>query len=155
VTKEKDMSTVESVSSSQASTMSPVTGRAVGTDNPFLSLLIANLRNQTPTEPVDNSSFMNQMAQLSSMQEQKKLNDNLGDLLKFQGALARLDGLSRGAGLLGKEVEYVSEDGQTTSHGVVASVRVDDQGIVRLDLGGEEINIAQVVGIREKTTAQS
>jgi flagellar basal-body rod modification protein FlgD len=150
------MTNLQSLSSTTPSTStSPVTARARGSDNPFLSLLIANLRNQTPTEPVDNSSFMNQMAQLSSMEEQKHLNDNLGELLRFQGALARLDGLSRGAGLLGKEIEFVSMDGQTTSNGVVESIRVDEQGIVRLKVGNDEINIGQVVGIRERAAAQS
>ena len=58
--------------------------------NPFLQLLIAQMRSQTPLEPVDNASFMTQMSQFSSMEQQKELNDNLLNLLQFQGALARL-----------------------------------------------------------------
>lgn len=129
---------------------SAISGRTVGAgNNQFLQLLIANLRNQTPTEPLDNNSFMNQMSQLSSMEEQKKLNDNLGELLGFQSALARLDGLSRGAGLLGKEIEYVTEDGKSTATGTVDSIRVDEQGTVRRKLANQEISIGQVVGIRQ------
>jgi len=148
------MTLTQSIGSTQSgSGASAISGRSSSGDNQFLQLLIANLRNQTPTEPVDNNSFMNQMSQLSSMEEQKKLNDNLGQLLQFQGALARLDGLSRGASLLGKEVEYVKDDGQATATGKVDSIRVDEQGVVRLKLGEQEIGIAQVVGIHETSAA--
>jgi flagellar basal-body rod modification protein FlgD len=42
-------------------------------ENPFLLLLTEQLKNQTPLEPVDNESFMNQMASYSSMQQQQDL----------------------------------------------------------------------------------
>ena len=70
-------------------------------DNPFLTLLIAQLRNQTPLEPVDNASFMQQVATFSSMEEQRNLNTNMLKLLDLQSLLARLQGLSEGSALLG------------------------------------------------------
>jgi flagellar basal-body rod modification protein FlgD len=116
-------------------------------DNPFLRLLTEQLRNQTPLEPVDNASFMQQMAQYSSMQEQRELNQNMLSLLDYQGLLARLQGLSEGSGLLGKQVTYTTEAGGEAS-GVVQSVFIDPSGEVRLRLeSGEEIGMRQVSGV--------
>ena len=45
-------------------------------DNPFLQLLIQQMRSQTPLDPVDNGSFMEQMSTFSSMEQQKEMNEN-------------------------------------------------------------------------------
>jgi len=121
------------------------TGESKFGDNPFLSLLITQLRNQTPLEPVDNASFMQQMATFSSMQEQKELNSNMLKLLDFQGVLARLQSLSEGSTMLGKKVTFL--DGGTKSDGIVNSIFVDDHGEVRLRVGDKEIAMRQITGI--------
>ena len=122
-------------------------------DNPFLRLLTAQLQNQTPLEPVDNESFMNQMASYSSMQEQRELNTNMLKLLDYQGLLARIQSLSEGSSLLGKEVTYADADGDPQT-GRVSSVFVNDQGEVRLKLeNGEDIDMRLVSGIAEPTAA--
>ena len=119
-------------------------------DNPFLMLLTEQLRNQTPLEPVDNASFMEQVATYSSMEEQRNLNENMLQLLDFQGLLARLQGLSEGSALLGKQVTYDSEEGAEVT-GVVNSVYVDDaSGEVRLSIeGGDDISSRQVRAISQ------
>jgi flagellar basal-body rod modification protein FlgD len=116
-------------------------------DNPFLQLLIAELRNQTPLEPVDNASFMQQIAAFSSMQEQKELNSNMLQLLDFQGVLARLQGLSEGSNLLGKVVTY-EMDGKAVK-GPVTSVFVNENGEVRVRVGDDEIGMRQIIGIEQ------
>ena len=115
-------------------------------DNAFLQLLITQLRNQTPLEPVDNGNFMQQVATFSSMEEQKQLNDNMLKLLDYQGVLARLQGLSEGSALLGKEVTY-TVDGDSTAAGEVDSVYINESGEVRLKVGEDDISMTQVVAI--------
>jgi flagellar basal-body rod modification protein FlgD len=123
-------------------------GAAFG-DNPFLTLLVTQMRSQTPLDPVDNASFMDQLASFSSMEEQKEINQNLLDLLDFQGALARAQGLGQGSALLGKEVTYLDDHGEEQT-GVVKSVFIDDAGELRLQLEGDvEIGMRQVSGIRQ------
>jgi flagellar basal-body rod modification protein FlgD len=123
------------------------TTQAKAGDNPFLKLLTEQLRNQTPLEPVDNQSFMSQMASYTTMQEQRDLNTNMLKLLDYQGVLARVQGLSEGSALLGKEVSYAGEDGKTAT-GEVESVFVAETGDVRLKLaGGKEIDMRAVLGI--------
>lgn len=129
------------------------TSAAKAGDNPFLTLLTEQLRNQTPLEPVDNESFMNQMASYTTMQEQRDLNSNMLKLLDYQGVLARVQGLGQGSALLGKEVTYADENGQTAS-GTVESVYVAESGDVRLKLAsGSDINMREVLGISAGTAA--
>lgn len=118
-------------------------------DNPFLRLLTEQLRNQTPLEPVDNESFMNQMASYTTMQEQRDLNTNLLKLLDYQGALARAQGLGQGSALLGKQVEFVG-NGATPEQGTVESVYVDETGEIRLKLNNDrDISMRDVLGISQ------
>ena len=127
------------------------TQKATYGDNPFLRLLTTQLQNQTPLEPVDNASFMNQMASYTTMQEQRDLNVNMLKLLDYQGVLARVQGLGQGSALLGKEVSYVGENGGETS-AKVQSVYVSEDGSVRLKLdGGGDIDLREVIGISQGT----
>lgn len=117
-------------------------------DNPFLTLLIEQLRHQTPLEPVDNASFMEQVATFSSMEEQRELNSSMLQLLDFQGLLARLQGLSEGSSLLGKQVTYTL-DGNVTAKGEVESVYINEAGEVRLKVGDADIGMGQVIAISQ------
>lgn len=121
-------------------------------DNPFLSLLVAEMRTQTPLEPVDNASFMQQMSSFSNMEQQQELNDNLLKLLDYQGVLARLQGLSEGSALLGKSVDFLGEEGDDLS-GVVDSVFVTEQGDVKLRIGEQEVDMRRVTAIRTADSA--
>lgn len=121
-------------------------------DNPFLLLLTEQLKNQTPLEPVDNESFMNQMASYSSMQQQQDLNKNMLALLDYQGLLARMQGLSQGSALLGKEVSYTDAQGSDTK-GVVESVYVAEDGEVKLKLeDGAEVSLRDIHSIATADT---
>lgn len=117
-------------------------------DNPFLTLLVTQMRQQTPLDPVDNGAFMQQLATFSSMEEQKEINDNLLTLLDFQGALARVQSLGEGSALLGKQVTWETDAGEQS--GTVEAVFVDDQGEVKLKLDGDrELAMREVTGIRQ------
>lgn len=118
-------------------------------DNPFLRLLTEQLKNQTPLEPVDNESFMNQMASYTTMQEQRDLNSNMLKLLDYQGVLARAQGLGQGSALLGKEVSFANAEGGTES-GKVESIYIDELGDIRLKLANDrDIGMREVLGITE------
>src|SRR5450631_3100078 len=49
-----------------------------GTD--FLTLMLAQLKNQDPTSPVDSNTFLTQLAQLSEVQGINQLNTSFGSL---------------------------------------------------------------------------
>lgn len=145
------MTTTSNVSSTTSTNGTSVLGTSSATfgDSTFLTLLTEQLKNQTPLEPVDNESFMNQMASYTSMEEQRALNSNMLKLLDYQGALARAQGLSEGSALLGKEISYATDDGKTAS-GTVQSIYVAETGDVRLKLAdGKEVDMRSVLGITQ------
>ncbi len=151
------MTTTSNVSSTTSTNGTSVlsTSKASYGDNPFLKLLTEQLKNQTPLEPVDNESFMNQMASYTTMQEQRDLNGNMLKLLDYQGVLARAQGLSQGSALLGKEINYADADGNTAS-GTVQSISVAETGDVRLKLeGGKEVDLRSVLGITQPGTSSN
>lgn len=116
-------------------------------DTTFLTLLTTQLKNQTPLEPVDNAAFMNQMASFSSMTQQQELNSNMLKLLDYQGLLARLQGLSEGSALLGKQVTYLN-DSQQSLQATVQSIYINDQGEVHARLSdGGDVTMRQITAI--------
>ncbi len=148
------MTTTSSITSATGTETSSLLGtkQTKADTNMFLDLLTAQLKNQTPLSPVDDQSFMNQMASYSSIEQQQSLNKNLLQLLDYQGALARVQGLSEGTSLLGKDVTYADAEGRT-QHGTVDSVFIDEAGTVKLKLsGGNEIEMRSVLGITNQGT---
>lgn len=108
-----------------------------GTNDLFMKLLIAQLQNQNPMEPMSNSEMVTQMTQLAALDGINRLNSSFQDIL----GLYRLVG---GTGLLGKEIEY--QDDGYTGRGVVESVSMAGDTI-KLTVNGTEISLDQVKAI--------
>jgi flagellar basal-body rod modification protein FlgD len=107
----------------------------IGTDQ-FLTLLIAQIQNQNPLEPVSDTDFLNQLAQFSTVQGIQTLNASFGEMLKLQQ-------LTQGSELLGKQIEFTQDDG-TSQTGRVNSVVVDN-GKILLEIGnGTQVPLDQV-----------
>jgi flagellar basal-body rod modification protein FlgD len=86
----------------------------------FLLLLVEQLKNQDPLEPMDGTDFTAQLAQFSSLEQQTSINDNLKLLQDYSATLNRLSALD----MIGKKVEY---DGSGSG---TAAVTGDGQPIV-------------------------
>ena len=80
----------------------------------FLQLLVAQLKYQDPSSPVDTSTFMNQTATLSQVQTMNTMSSTLESLMHMQQVQA-------GTSMLGKEVTYTDPTGATHT-GVVSGV---------------------------------
>jgi len=145
------MSAISNLGPTDPNILTNTSGSSSFGDNPFLQLLTTQLRNQTPLEPMDNGSFMEQVATFSSMEEQQDLNKNMLALLDYQGLLARMQGLSQGSALLGKEVSYV-RDGIELS-GDVDSVYVGSSGELRLKVGEDDIEMGSIISITQSAGA--
>lgn len=102
------MTTVQASSASSdpfAAINSTVKGSAVGptAENPqdrFLKLLVTQLKNQDPLNPLDNAQMTSQLAQMSTVSGIEKLNTTLGSLLDSFGNSQSM----QAAGLIGKSV---------------------------------------------------
>ncbi|WP_258921671.1 flagellar hook capping FlgD N-terminal domain-containing protein [Heyndrickxia coagulans] len=59
------------------------TGSKTLDKNAFLKILIAQLQNQDPTNPMDDTQFVSQMAQFSSLEQMTNLKDDIDNLIKL------------------------------------------------------------------------
>ncbi|CAM3850686.1 MULTISPECIES: flagellar hook assembly protein FlgD [Rahnella] len=68
------------ISSTSSSTSTTGTSSAEDLSSSFLTLLVAQLKNQDPTNPMDNSELTSQLAQISTVSGIEKLNTTLGSI---------------------------------------------------------------------------
>lgn len=94
--------TVQNVSSTPAQANAGQSlPRQTVTQDDFLKLLIAQLQNQDPLQPMDNQQFAVQLATFNSLEQLIGINDKLGSLQTAQGTTNQFNAAS----LIGKEVE--------------------------------------------------
>ena len=78
------MSAIDSVSSSTTTTAAAAASATLGTSSEqqdrFLKLLVTQLKNQDPLNPMDNAEMTSQMAQMSQLGGIEKLNATLESL---------------------------------------------------------------------------
>lgn len=79
---------VNSISSStytaSSTTSAQSSGGLSGFDaNAFMAILLAQLRNQNPLEPMDDKELIAQMTQLNSLEELKKISSGIDTLIKL------------------------------------------------------------------------
>ena len=104
--------------------------------NSFLTLLIAQLKNQDPTEPQDSAEYIAQLATFSNVEQSVKMNAKF-DQLMTSFALSQADGV------IGHTV--TSADGSLS--GKAAAIRVITGGAVAVLESGQEIPLGAGVTI--------
>ncbi len=102
----------------------------------FLRLLIAQMKNQDPTNPTDPAQWMGQIASFSGVEQAIQTNAKLDSLMTSM-ALSQVDGL------IGRTV--TSSDGQTS--GKVASVNIITGGAVAVLEDGSKVTLGEGVKI--------
>ncbi|MBN2324921.1 MAG: flagellar hook assembly protein FlgD [Spirochaetes bacterium] len=94
------------------------TNNTLGKDE-FLKLLVVQLENQDPTEPVDDKEFIAQLAQFSSLEQMTQMNTALMNMIaNYKTDLSY--------SLLGKRVEVVDRTTGETAGGVVTEVSFNE-----------------------------
>ena len=101
--------------------------------NTFLQLLIAEMKNQDPTNPTDTAQYMSQFAQLSSVEQAMQTNSKLDALLSSQS-------LSQADGLIGKTVSFTDSTGASFS-GKVVSVAINSDGSIATLQDGTKVAV--------------
>ncbi len=69
----------------------------------FFELLLTQLQYQDPLNPMDNTQFISQMAQFSSLEQMENMNRNMDMFLRIQS-------VSEGAALIGRTVETIDPE---------------------------------------------
>ncbi len=119
----------QSASSSSAAGATSATSGLNQLDNTqtFLNLLVAQLKNQDPSNPTDPTSFMTEIAQLTAVQSQTTLN------AEEQTVAAD--------SMLGQKITGTGAGGQSVS-GTVTSVLLNSSGPPQLTLAGQSGSVA-------------
>jgi flagellar basal-body rod modification protein FlgD len=105
--------------------------------NDFLTLLMAEMKNQDPTQPMDPSQMVSQLATVSEVGQSVQANSTLASLLTATS-------LSQAEQLIGRTV--TSADGSTS--GEVASVSVTSTGAVATLTNGGTVSLANGASVQ-------
>ena len=126
--------------------------------NMFLTLMLKQLENQDPTEPTDNTQWLSQLAQYSSLEQMSNMNAGLENCAKYINAMYEDMNLnseiSQTLSMIGKDVtlkipnEKDSSKTETVT-GVVTEASFED-GTGKIKIGDKYYSISNVVAIREK-----
>jgi len=113
-----------------------------GTDeaDAFMGLLLAQMRNQSPLDPMDDSEMISQMAQLNSLKELQSISAALTELTRSNRFLSATN-------LIGKKVGYLNEAKESV-YGQVSSVYMEGDDII-LTVDGEDIMLSSVSEVSE------
>ena len=116
-----------------------------GAQMDYMQLLVTELQNQNPLEPMDNSEMASQLAQFSQLQELGSMNS------RFAKVLATIE-RAYATSLIGKEISFMreTEDGtEEVTSGIVKEVGRDTEGEVCLTVGDRAIGIENVVSVKK------
>lgn len=107
------------------------------TSEDFMKILVVQLQNQDPTNPMESDQLLAQVSDMRNLQASLDLEKSLKSLTLNQQ-------LSNSAGLIGKTVSGTS--GENTIQGVVEGVQVRE-GTAYLRIGGQELELANVEAV--------
>lgn len=132
------VSNVNAINATTTSTPTPslTSVHASLTQDDFLKLLVAELKNQSPDKPADTAAMMSQEAQFSQLSAMQSMEAEQKLLLtSVQSAQA--------AGLIGQHITAINPAGGNDVSGVVTSVKLGTDGPTLL-LGNTEVPLSSV-----------
>ncbi|MEG7378331.1 flagellar hook assembly protein FlgD [Bacillus subtilis] len=111
----------------------------------FLKILMAQVQNQDPLNPVDDKEFISQMATFSSLEQMVNLNTTMAQFVEKQ------DPFTTYLDWMGKEVSWTADGGATEKTGTVNSVK-QSKGKYYLVLNdGTEISPSNVLTVAQSS----
>ena len=111
-----------STSASTTSTTQVNSNATLGKDD-FIKLLVAQMQNQDPMNPTDNTQSIAQMAQFSSLEQMTNISTSMDSLNKSMTNFMQQSALTQGSAMIGKSVSGVDTDGVTPIEGTVEAVK--------------------------------
>ncbi|MBO3084933.1 flagellar hook assembly protein FlgD [Cellulomonas fengjieae] len=109
----------------------------------FLDLLVAQLRNQDPSSPMDSSQLMAQTTQLTTMEKLVELSDTSRESFALQMRMAA-------AALVGQQVNWTDADG-ASHNGTVSGVSYAGS-VPTVTVGDKTIALDAVAAVTAPTT---
>ena len=121
-----------STTSTTTATQSTTPANSLGTlgKDDFLKLLVAQLQHQDPMSPMDDTAFIGQMAQFSSVEQMTNVSTGIQ-------SLTFANQVSQAVGLIGKQLTYAAADGSEAT-GTATGVSITD-GTIGIIVGSDTI----------------
>lgn len=104
----------------------------------FLKLLVAEMKHQDPTSPMDATKYVSQLATFSQVEQSVQINSKLENILATSQ-------LSQASSIIGKHL--TSADG--TVKGTVAEVKLYSDGIIAVLDNGKEVLVQPGVKVKD------
>ncbi len=128
--------------------MDPVsaTSTASSIQMDYMKLLIVQLQNQNPLEPLDNNEMASQLAQFSQLQQLESMNTS------FAKVLATTE-LTYANSLLGKEVTFMPETttgAADITSGIVEQVYNNVDGEIFLRVGNLTLGLEDIISVKNR-----
>ena len=115
--------------------ISDAQNRAGVSRDDFMKILVTELSNQDPLEPMENSQFLDQLIGLQTLDQSAAMTDGLRSFQNFME-------MSYGSSLVGKSVKALGNDG-TPIEGVVSKV-VLENGSASVVVGNQKVPVSAV-----------
>ena len=101
----------------------------------FIKLLVAELQNQDPMNPMENSELLQQVSQMQSIESTKNLTDTLESVLLGQN-------VATASSLLGRTISALTDDNQWIA-GEVDRVSIED-GQIRVHVDEHAVKLTNI-----------
>jgi flagellar basal-body rod modification protein FlgD len=135
------LDTMNGTNSSTSSSGSTSGTSATDLQNTFLQLLVAQLKNQDPTNPMDSSQMTSQLAQISTVQGISQLNTSLSSLsTQLSAGQQSQAALLIGSTVLAPGNSISVASGKTGAFGVTLANDVSDLQVVVKNSAGTIVN---------------
>jgi flagellar basal-body rod modification protein FlgD len=112
-----------------SSTLAGKTQGASSLDSEFLTMLMTELANQDPTNPVDSTTMLAQQAQFESLSQMQDLNTNLTALIDMQS-------VSQATSLIGHTVVGTTSTGAAITGPVVGIQFTNGTAVLQVNANG-------------------
>lgn len=136
---------IESIGMASSGTGSAALQSAGLTQQDFLQVLMTQLSYQDPLQPMDNSQFLAQLAQFSTLGLMQQQNTDTETLLSIQSATQTI-------GLLGKSVQVTTTSGQEI--GTVSEVTFQTDGTPQLTVKMSDGTVLTNIGLSQINQVQ-
>lgn len=125
--------------------------------NMFLNLMLQQLKNQDPTQPTDNTEWLSQLAQYSSLEQMTQMNTGLTNCMNYISAMyndmAMNAEITQTLSMVGKEVTITVPDENDSSKTTEVTGKVTEanfkDGTGKVKVNGEYYSISNITSIRE------
>lgn len=110
----------------------------------YMKLLITQLRNQNPLEPLDNNEMASQLAQFSQLQQLESMNSSFASVLSTTER-------TYANSLIGKEVSFAVETdtgAQQLVSGTVQEVYNNVEGEILLAVADQRVALEDVISVK-------